>query len=95
MDQGTSGVVDLVDTDVLIDLLKGRHEAVAWLNTLPDWLAVSNLARMEVIAGCRNAKEQREAEALLNKFATVYMTVADQERALLHFSGTHLERFAG
>jgi predicted nucleic acid-binding protein len=53
------------------------------------------IVKMELIAGCRNAREQHQAEKLLAKFPTVYTTIADQERALAHFRDVHLKNAIG
>jgi predicted nucleic acid-binding protein len=87
--------VRLADTDVLIDLLNRTPEAVAWVATLTERPSVPSLVKLELLDGCRNAKEQREAMRFLEKFPTVYATREDQERAFATFAGIHLSNAIG
>ncbi len=85
----------LADTDVLIDLLNRAPEAVAWVAALTERPSVPGLVKLEILDGCRNAKEQGKAERFLEKFPTVYPTAADQERALVTFRDVHLKNAIG
>ena len=54
----------VLDTTVLIDVLRGHRPALAWLASLDDVPACSELTRVEVLRGLRNA-EREGAEALM------------------------------
>lgn len=53
--------VDLVvDTDMLIDALRGDDRARAWLATIePQVLGIPVLVRMEILLGARSIREWR------------------------------------
>lgn len=53
----------VLDTTVLIDHLRGSSSADAYLNSLPERPACSEITRIEVITGLRSA-DTRRAEAL-------------------------------
>jgi predicted nucleic acid-binding protein len=50
----------LIDTDVLIDYLRGRAEAVSYLESLTEKLLISAITVAELYAGVREG-EEREA----------------------------------
>ena len=78
--------VRLLDADILIDLLRKHTRAVAWLASLPDLPAVSGLAVMEVIQGCRNAAEIRAVHKLIAAMPVAWPTEPDCNRALADFT---------
>ena len=53
----------LLDTSVLVDVLRGDRAAVHFVSTLDDVPACSELSRVEVLRGLRSA-ERRPAERL-------------------------------
>ncbi len=63
----------LVDTNVLIDILKGNDRAVAESEALPTPHAVSSISAMELFYGARDKAEQRQIERFLALFDVVHM----------------------
>lgn len=64
----------LIDTDILIDVLRGDVVAYAYLRRLDtwhDWLAVSVVTQMELIVGCRNKAELRALDNFLARFRII------------------------
>jgi predicted nucleic acid-binding protein len=58
----------LIDTNILVDLLRGREEARRWIDQLPDdGRCISVVTAAELLAGARSAREQEliEQELLL------------------------------
>ena len=55
----TSEPTRLIDTDILVDALRGITDAVDFLASLQadSALQISVISAMELIAGCRNARE--------------------------------------
>jgi hypothetical protein len=50
----------LMDTDIMIDLLRKHPPAVAWLRSLgEEEIALPGFVVMELIQGCRNKAEQK------------------------------------
>jgi predicted nucleic acid-binding protein len=57
--------MDLVDTDVLIDVQRGHAPALAWFGSLTELPAVPGFVVMELIQDARNATEVRAALKLV------------------------------
>jgi len=87
--------MDLVDTDVLIDVQRGHPPALAWFGGLTDLPAVPGLVVMELIQDARNAREVRRALKLVAPLQVVWPTEADCARALSDFTAYHLSHGPG
>jgi predicted nucleic acid-binding protein len=74
--------MDLVDTDVLIDVQRGHPPALAWFGGLTNLPAVPGYVVMELIQDARNAKEVRDALKLVAPLRVVWPTEVDCARAL-------------
>lgn len=58
----------VLDTDVLIDYLRGNDNAILFLENLQQQLCVSVITVAELYAGVRNKKEQRVIDKFLSAF---------------------------
>jgi predicted nucleic acid-binding protein len=58
----------LLDTCVVIDVLRGREAAVAFVSGLASAPAVSAITATEVVAGCRTSEERRQIDRLLSHY---------------------------
>ncbi len=87
----------LLDSDVLIDLLRKYPSAVEWLDALPDdeELAVSGFVVMELIQGCRNKTELDRVRRELDPYGVVWLSPTDCDRALDVFADYRLSHGAG
>jgi predicted nucleic acid-binding protein len=86
----------LLDADVLIDIARGRPAAaMAWFESLPDFPPVCGIAAMELIHGCRNGVELRQAQAFLRPFPLLWPTAQDLNRALSLYSPLKLAHGIG
>lgn len=87
----------LLDSDVLIDLLREYPPANEWFDTLPDdeLVHVSGFVVMELIQGCRNKAEMDRVQRLLASYGVVWLSPADCEKALEVFSAYRLSHNAG
>ncbi len=47
----------VLDTDILIDVLRGHKPAIAWFTTLSELPSVSGFVVMELIQNCQNKQE--------------------------------------
>src|ERR1039457_873413 len=55
----------LVDTDIIIDMARGREAAVEYMEQLPgDW-SISIVTAMEVVVGARDNRELAKTEKFL------------------------------
>ena len=56
--------MDVVDTDVLIDVQRGHAPALAWFAALTELPSVPGFVVMELVQDSRNAQEVRRATHL-------------------------------
>ena len=69
----------LIDTDVLIDYLRDRAEAVSYLEALTESLLVSVITVAELYAGVREGAERTKLDEFIRAFEIVPV---DQEVAV-------------
>jgi predicted nucleic acid-binding protein len=63
-------LIACLDTDVLIDCWRGVPAARAWLSGASEVEAmIPGIVAMEMVAGCRNAREVQEVDRFLADFA--------------------------
>ena len=87
--------MELVDTDVLIDIQRRHPPAVAWFASLADLPTVPGLVVMELMQDARNSSEVRKALKLVAPLPIVWPTETDCNRALSDFSVYHLSHSLG
>jgi len=87
----------LLDSDVLIDLLRKYPPAVSWFDFLheDEELAVSGYVVMELIQGCRNKEEQERVQRELTTYGVVWLSPTDCDKALEVFAAYRLSHNAG
>ena len=61
----------LIDTDVLIDYLRDRAEAVSYLENLTEQLLISAVTIAELYAGVRDGAERIALDSLVQAFEVV------------------------
>lgn len=69
----------LVDTDVLIDFLRGHEQAVSFVNLESDRIILSSIVVAELYAGVRGGEgdaEQTTLKGFLSLFRVVHVTAA-------------------
>ncbi len=67
---------DFVDTNILVDILRNHQPSLTWFSQQTP-LNITPLVWMELIAGSRDLKAQRQAIKLLSQFNMVYLTTSD------------------
>ena len=87
----------LLDSDVLIDLLRKYPPAMVWFDALQEdeELMVSGYVVMELIQGCRNKVEQDSVQRELAAYGVVWLSQTDCDRALAVFTTYRLSHSAG
>ena len=87
----------LLDSDILIDLLREFPPASEWFVALPDEepMFVPGFVVMELIQGCRNKVEQERIQRRLARYAIVWLPPAGCEQALDIFAAHRLSHNAG
>ncbi|MFQ5739263.1 MAG: type II toxin-antitoxin system VapC family toxin [Acidobacteriota bacterium] len=61
----------LLDTDVLVDFLRGHSKAVAFVNTHSAWIILSSIVVAELYAGVKGHAEQAVLESFVSLFRVV------------------------
>jgi hypothetical protein len=61
----------LIDTDVLIDYLRGQAEAVSYLESLTEPLLISAITVAELFAGVREGTERVALEQFVSAFNVI------------------------
>lgn len=87
--------MDLVDTDVLIDIQRGHPPALAWFTGLTELPGVPGFVVMELIQDARNAREVRQVLKLIAPLQVVWPTEIDCVRALSDFAKYHVTHGLG
>lgn len=79
-----------LDTDVLIDILRGYSPAVEWFSTLPEQPSVVSLVVMELVQGCRNKEELRVVQQLTMPLEIWYPSELEMQQAMQIFMQQYL-----
>lgn len=78
----------LLDTCIMIDVLRGKEAAVAFVSGLLRAPSLAAVTVTELIAGCRSAKERRQVDRLLSLY-----TVHDIDREIAGLAGDYVQRY--
>jgi len=72
----------LVDTDVLVECLRGSLAARSWLEAYPkETFAIPGAAAMELVIGCRNQAELQQIRAFLGSFSIAWPNATEFAQA--------------
>ena len=72
----------LLDTDVLIDCLRGVEAATDWLAASPDQrFEVPGIVAMELVAGCRNQRELKQIQQFIQNFSVAWPDSSEFQHA--------------
>jgi predicted nucleic acid-binding protein len=86
----------LLDTDVMIDVLRGYPPALAWLHSLDDdVVALPGFVLMELIQGCRTKKEQQSLTTELDAYTILWPNHSDCNDAVKLFTKYRLSHSIG
>lgn len=86
--------MELVDTDVLIDVQRGFEAAEDWFATDRE-VGVPGFVVMELVQDARNSDEVRKALALVEGFEIIWPSQAECQTALDQFAKLHLSHSLG
>jgi predicted nucleic acid-binding protein len=76
----------LLDTDILIDVVRRHPGATTWFGALPTLPAVCGFAALELAFGCLNAAELRAVQTFLRPFPIIWPSEIDLQRALWDYA---------
>ena len=86
----------LLDTDVMVDILRGHAPALEWLKSSAEQeVGLLGLVVMELLQGCQNSKQQQNLQKKIRGFLLFWATTQDCQRALADFSAFHLSHKLG
>ncbi|MBU1262491.1 PIN domain-containing protein [bacterium] len=86
----------LIDTDIMVDLLRQYLPAVAWLRSLDDKeISLPGFVVMELIQGCSNHTEQNRLEKELSSYSAIWHSIETCDKALSVFIRFHLTNNLG
>ena len=86
----------LLDTSIFIDYLRGNETAKAWVNNFSTGeLAYSVVTAAELLAGCRNSREQDIVEKELALYPMIHISGAISQTALEWYREFHLSHGVG
>ena len=76
-------IARLVDTSIFVDYLRGNETAKEWMNGFPKGeLAYSVITAAELLAGCRNRREQDLVDS--NSKSETGLRLKSDFQAILH-----------
>jgi len=86
----------LLDTSILIDVLRGYEPAKNWIDSLPEGERhISVITAAELLAGCHDQAEQRRAEREFASYSTLWIDEEISESALNLYRRFHLSHGVG
>ncbi len=86
----------VVDTDVLIEVLRGEEQAGAWLASIVQQvLGIPVLVWMEILLGARDQQEQRTLRSALARYVILHIESGDSQQAQQWFEQFHLSHGVG
>lgn len=86
----------VLDTDVLIEILRGNSRAEEWLASVESLvLGIPVIVWMEILVGARDKQEQRVLVEQLARYRILHLESGDSERARQWFEQFHLSHGVG
>ena len=82
----------LLDTNILIEVLKNNQNIIKTLYNQEDFLAISSITAMELYFGALNKKEMKKIEKFLTNFETIHLSEnisKEAERIIKKYSKSH------
>src|ERR1700685_4353621 len=71
----------LLDSDILIDVSRGKPEASECLDALPEGWAISRVSALELLVGARDNRDLAAIDAFLSAFVVVPLRESTGTRA--------------
>jgi hypothetical protein len=86
----------LIETTILVDILRDHTQAITWVNSLsPQGRWVSVVTYFELLAGCRNRREQRIVAREMRNYHLLFLTEDISRTALSWYTRFHLSHGIG
>lgn len=86
----------LLDTDVMVDLLRGFPPAVAWVESLRhERFLLPGYVVRELIQGCSNRRETHRVLKFISAYRIAWPSMGDYSRTLADFALARVQRKIG
>lgn len=86
----------VIDTAILIDILRGYPRALSWFKTQSSQhTAITPIVYMEMLSGARNKQEQSAALKFMRQFDMLYLEITDLEWAMTQMKTFYLSHNVG
>lgn len=76
----------VLDTDILIDVLRGHKLAITWFTTLREVPNIPGFVVMELIQNAKNKQEVNQVFKLIAPLPIIWLTEINCNNALVDFS---------
>lgn len=87
--------MNLLDTDVCIDVLRKHESALAWFSTLTEAPGIPGFVALELVLGCRDRDELRRVRGFVSKFSVVWPQQKDLDKAVMDYAPLKLSHGIG
>lgn len=85
------GITAILDTSVVIDLLRGAEPALVWFGDFRrGQAAITPVVWMEIVQGARNKPERQKVLRFLHRFHIEHPTPDDNRWAMRQLAAFHL-----
>ncbi|WP_017295482.1 PIN domain-containing protein [Geminocystis herdmanii] len=85
----------VLDTDILIDVLRGHQPAITWFTSLTEMPNIPGFVVMELIQNTKNKQEVNQVFKLIAPLSIIWLSEVDCENALSDFTKYHLSDGVG
>lgn len=85
----------VLDTDILIDVLRGHQPAINWFTALRQVPSIPGFVVMELIQNSKNKQQVNQVLKLIAPLPIIWLTEVDCAKALADFSQYHLSDGVG
>ncbi len=87
--------MNLLDTDILIDIQRRYPPAVEWFSTLVELPGIPGFVAMELVQGTQNRQEVRQVQRLIAPLPIVWPNEQACAMALSNYARLHLSHRLG
>ena len=71
----------LIDSDVLIDISRGKAAALEYMDALPEGWAISQISALELIVGARDQRDMADIDTFLSAYVVMPLQGSAGSRA--------------
>ncbi|MCR4317423.1 MAG: PIN domain-containing protein [Planctomycetes bacterium] len=75
----------LIDTDVMVDIMRGYEPAISWIRGFELKPGLPGFVALELMNGCRNKKEMSDLQKILSRFRIHWPGEVDYSNCIEHF----------